>query len=266
MEQIQKLQELDCSTVKRFSFDGIDTYARIVNIHDPDTFTIIFSWKDSFIKANIRLEGIDAPELHSEVEAERSVCLKGIDALNKIIGDKVVRVMIGKMDKYGRILSTIYTLDGLNINQYLIDNNYVRDYDGGHKGPWTYEELALAGSKNTPVDTPAPDSVDTPASASIDTPASASIDTPASASVDTPASASVDTLASASIDTPASASVDTPILAPVETIIDTAVASIDTTAVASVLAPVETIVDTTVVAIKIKKQSSLRTKKTRITL
>lgn len=149
MDQIKKLQELDCSKVKRFSFDRIETYARVENIYDGDTITIIFEWKNTLIKTNIRLDGIDAPELHSDVETERNVCLKGIDILNQMIGNKVVRVIMGKMDKYGRVLSIVYNLDNININQYLLDYNYVRAYKGGKKREWSQSELEVAGTKST---------------------------------------------------------------------------------------------------------------------
>ena len=35
--------------------------------------------------------------------------------------------------KYGRILADIY-LDGLNVNQYIVNNNYAYVYSGGKTG------------------------------------------------------------------------------------------------------------------------------------
>ncbi len=151
MDLIQKLRSVDCASVPRFSFDGVETYARVTNVHDPDTITVVFEFNNEMIKMNLRLDGIDAPELRSLVQAEVDVCLKGIETLKAIIEDKVVKVSLGKFDKYGRILARVDTIDPVegtlltSINDYLIQYHYVRAYSGGKKGEWTSEELSFAG-------------------------------------------------------------------------------------------------------------------------
>ena len=152
MDLINRLEAIDCASVERFSFDGIDTYAKVANIHDPDTITIVFEWNSQSIKLNVRLENIDAPELKSKVPAESAVCRAGVLRLQELIKDQVVRVVLGKYDKFGRVLATVHTLtpieDGITcINEYLIQYQYVRSYNGGKKGLWSEEELAAAGNK-----------------------------------------------------------------------------------------------------------------------
>lgn len=73
--------------------------------------------------------------------------------LEEIIKDKVVRVVIGKYDKYGRPLATLYSLEPIEdditcINDYLIRYRYVKPYDGGGKSIWSDEELSVVGTKN----------------------------------------------------------------------------------------------------------------------
>lgn len=157
MEALRKLQDLDCSTVKRFSFEGIDTLARVANIHDPDTITIIFELNEKMVKINVRLDGIDAPELKSKIDAESNACLKGNLRLKEIIEDKVIRVVLDKYDKYGRVIARLYTLDPIEddttcVNDYLISYQYVRSYDGGAKAKWTQDELDSVGKKKQPSD------------------------------------------------------------------------------------------------------------------
>lgn len=144
---INRLRNVNIKSIKPFSFDGVEVLALVANVHDPDTITAIFEWHGSMIKYNIRLVGVDAPELHSDNQAERDVCLAGIKVLDEMIEGKVVRLELGRNDKYGgRILGTAFTLDGVCVNKFLVDNHYARGYDGGRKGPWTPEELALAGT------------------------------------------------------------------------------------------------------------------------
>lgn len=143
MDLIERLEELDCSSLKKFSFDGIDTYARVIKVCDTDTLSIAFETDNRMTKINIRLDGIDAPELHSTVEAERQLCIRGMECLNSMIGDQIVRVEFKNMDKYGRTLAIVHTLDNININDYLIENKFVREYSGGKKQAWSREELNL---------------------------------------------------------------------------------------------------------------------------
>lgn len=155
MELVSRLQSLDCSSVPRFSFDGVDTYARVVNVHDPDTITVVFEFNNQLVKINIRIDGVDAPELHSSVQAEVDACVKGTNALKELIDDKVIRVELGKFDKYGRVLSRLYTIDPIDetglscINDYLIQHQYVRSYDGGKKVEWSQAELDAVGEVST---------------------------------------------------------------------------------------------------------------------
>lgn len=153
MELRERLESIDCDSVDRFSFAGVDTFAKIANIYDPDTFTIVFECNSQLIKLNVRLDGIDAPERKSNIPAEAAACQAGILRLEEIIKDKVVRVVIGKYDKYGRPLATLYSLEPIEdditcINDYLIRYRYVKPYDGGKKSIWSDEELSVVGTKN----------------------------------------------------------------------------------------------------------------------
>jgi endonuclease YncB( thermonuclease family) len=57
------------------------------------------------------------------------------DLLREKILNKVVQVECDDLDKYGRLLTVIY-IDGENVNQWLIDNDYAFAYDGGTKRSW----------------------------------------------------------------------------------------------------------------------------------
>lgn len=148
---IVRLQTLDCSKLKPFSFEGFSGYAKVVSVHDTDTITVAFFWKDTPIKINIRLSEIDAPELRSSVKCESDACKLGRDALIKLILNKVVIIHLKKFDKYGRTLAEVHAtqpiVDHTCINRYLIDYCYARPYDGGSKQQWTAEELAMTGSR-----------------------------------------------------------------------------------------------------------------------
>lgn len=82
-------------------------------------------------ETKIRLYGIDTPEMNSEDPLLR---LQGVLATrylydNLPIGSKVtIKTVLDKREKYGRLLATIITQDGLNINDGLLENKLAINY------------------------------------------------------------------------------------------------------------------------------------------
>ena len=90
---------------------------------------------DIVLKSQIvRLNNIDAPEIHSDDEIEKKQGLISKQKLTELIINKSIILFVEKnyKDKYGRILGTIFVAT-ININDYLIQNNYAVKYDGENK-------------------------------------------------------------------------------------------------------------------------------------
>lgn len=109
--------------------------AQVLKVTDGDTIVadidVGFGFKLS--KANIRLDGIDAGEIHSK---DDQIKAKGLAAKNWLaarIDGKEIYVQSGGFDKYGRVLAKIYTLDGACCNEEMIKSGLVIAYDGGTK-------------------------------------------------------------------------------------------------------------------------------------
>jgi len=83
-----------------------DLVGRVVSVHDGDTVKVLDAGK---VQHNIRLAGIDAPELN---QAFGRVSQRHLSAA---IHGKAVVVRWAKHDKYGRIVGTIL-LDGQDVN------------------------------------------------------------------------------------------------------------------------------------------------------
>jgi endonuclease YncB( thermonuclease family) len=140
---VDEINNLTLKNTKEFSFDGIITYGKVLRVHDGDTITIGFKYNDIYYKKNLRIANIDAPELHSQNVKESLACRLGRNYLASIIMNKVIIVHMSSLDKYGRILSELYTMDGIHLNDLMIQKKYVRYYGSEdlHKGPWTEEEI-----------------------------------------------------------------------------------------------------------------------------
>lgn len=102
--------------------------AKVLEVYDGDTITteidLGFSIK---MKVKIRLANIDTPEVKG---SEKSEGIKVREYLREmILGRNIVLETIkDSKSKYGRILGIIH-LDGLNINQHLINEGLAKRYE-----------------------------------------------------------------------------------------------------------------------------------------
>ena len=82
-------------------------------------------------ETKIRLYGLDTPEMNSEDPLLRLQAIMATRYLydNLQVGEKVtIKTVLDKREKYGRLLATIITNDGLNINEGLIQNKLAVSY------------------------------------------------------------------------------------------------------------------------------------------
>jgi endonuclease YncB( thermonuclease family) len=153
---INEFQPINPKTIKNNIFEDLELYGYVFKIHDTDTISVLFNYKDDIVKYNLRLDSIDAPELKSNDENERELCIKGTNFLKELILNKIIKIKTIKADKYGRLLSKIYNYgDDQCINQLLIDTGFCRPYDGGKKEDWNLaysEQLAISEEVSTIVE------------------------------------------------------------------------------------------------------------------
>jgi endonuclease YncB( thermonuclease family) len=102
-----------------FSLKGLQTYARVVSIHDGDTLTAVFPFCEKYYKFTIRLMGIDTCEMKSKNAQIKELADKARDRLVSLITGKsrydfenqvcIVQLSCHEFDKYGRLLCDIFS-------------------------------------------------------------------------------------------------------------------------------------------------------------
>lgn len=106
-------------------------------IIDGDTISVSLDlgW-DISIDQSCRLLGVDAPEKSTPAgKAVKQVVANKLAEYKEILCESIER------DKYqGRFVGRIWLGDS-SLNQWLLDKQLVKSYDGGKKQPWTSEEL-----------------------------------------------------------------------------------------------------------------------------
>jgi len=119
---------------------------KIVKVYDGDTVTIsarIYITETQTTKLfrfNVRLRGIDSPEIKTKNEKERYFAIQARDGLSAFIMNEIVTLENIAYDKYGRILADIIKQDGTKVSDWMLEIGYAVKYNGGTKhrpSEWT---------------------------------------------------------------------------------------------------------------------------------
>ena len=138
-EKIFNLIQADNETPE-LSFNNEFFLCKIVDIYDGDTVKVVFYLEDRLYKWNVRLFGINTPEMRPSrlIPNRKSIKEKAIqsrDYLSSLFQKKnnLVFIKCGDFDKYGRLLGTFFlekdSEDFHNsINNTMIIDGYAKRY------------------------------------------------------------------------------------------------------------------------------------------
>lgn len=110
---------------------------KVLRVIDGDTIKV---WHNSvpehLRETNVRLAGIDTPEMKGQCEKEKALAREAkkfiedtLNSSNKVLFDVIDR------DKYGRYLVVVHA-DSININKSLINKGLAYEYYGATKHSW----------------------------------------------------------------------------------------------------------------------------------
>jgi micrococcal nuclease len=112
--------------------------AIVLEVLDGDTFLAeAVVWPGHTVRVNVRIRGIDAPEMKARCDAERAAAEKARDALASLFGEQPVAISnISGAKYYGRVLADVTTAGGQGVASILLSEKLVRAYGGGRRGAW----------------------------------------------------------------------------------------------------------------------------------
>ncbi|MDQ6437765.1 thermonuclease family protein [Mesorhizobium sp. LHD-90] len=119
------------------SFNG-PVEARVLSVLDGDTFVAeAHVWPGQFVRVNVRIRGVDAPEMKGRCALERQAARQARDVLSLMLGDDPVVISnIGGAKYYGRVLADVFTAGGEEVSRVLLAEGLVRPYGGGKRKGW----------------------------------------------------------------------------------------------------------------------------------
>lgn len=150
VSEYNRLKNLDINTVAKIPFTEEFMLAKVTEVYDGDTVTVVFFYGTMPVRMKIRVNGIDAPEKRGSPEYEKDAALHVQKEVARLTDQKILYIKLDKNDKYGgRMLGEVY-LDQEKKNklsEHLLKRGYVKPYEGKKKEPWTKEECITILSK-----------------------------------------------------------------------------------------------------------------------
>jgi micrococcal nuclease len=108
--------------------------AEVVDVIDGDTLSVrAIIWLGQSVETNIRLAGVDAPELHARCPQEKTMA----EAARRLVGVGMVQLMDVQPDKYGgRVRACVRITSGDDLSEALLKTGLVRPYHGERRQSW----------------------------------------------------------------------------------------------------------------------------------
>jgi micrococcal nuclease len=117
---------------------GTVTVSKVISVYDGDTFRVDIDSLPPIVGKNIpiRLNGVDTPEIQGKCQKEKDLALKARDFVrNKLANAKEIKLTKLQRGKYFRVVADVL-IDGVSLEQELLDNELAYKYTGGKKTSW----------------------------------------------------------------------------------------------------------------------------------
>jgi endonuclease YncB( thermonuclease family) len=117
---------------------GTVTVSKVISVYDGDTFRVDINSLPPIVGKNIpiRVNGVDTPEIRGKCQYEKNLALKARDFVRaKLSNAKEIKLTNLQRGKYFRVVANV-VVDGVSLEQELLDNKLAYEYGGGKKLTW----------------------------------------------------------------------------------------------------------------------------------
>ena len=117
---------------------GTVTVSKVISVYDGDTFRVNIDSLPPIVGKNIpiRVNGVDTPEIRGKCQYEKDLALEARDFVrNKLANAIEIKLTNLQRGKYFRVVANVL-VDGVSLEQELLDNELAYEYSGGKKLSW----------------------------------------------------------------------------------------------------------------------------------
>ncbi len=117
---------------------GTVTVSKVISVYDGDTFRVNIDSLPPIVGKNIaiRVNGVDTPEIRGKCLYEKNLALKARDFVrDRLANAKEIKLTNLQRGKYFRVVANVL-VDGVSLEQELLDNKLAYKYSGGKKLSW----------------------------------------------------------------------------------------------------------------------------------
>jgi endonuclease YncB( thermonuclease family) len=117
---------------------GTVTVSKVISVYDGDTFRVNIDSLPPIVGKNIaiRVNGVDTPEIRGKCQYEKDLALEARDFVRaKLSNAKEIKLTNLQRGKYFRVVANV-VVDGVSLEQELLDNELAYEYSGGKKLSW----------------------------------------------------------------------------------------------------------------------------------
>ena len=97
--------------------------AKCLKVLSGETFLIGVFVGDVPSRFTVRLAGIATAEMRSKVKAEKALAKHARDTLHRLMHNRLVRIVITNLDKYGRLYARVSIGDVEDVSEYLVQQH-----------------------------------------------------------------------------------------------------------------------------------------------
>ena len=109
------------------------TDGKVIKTYDGDTITVAAQMLgEPIYRFNVRIKGIDCPEMKSKDPTEKEIALKAKAFVQDLLLNQRVQLENVETEKYGRLLADVL-YQGVSVGDMLVREHLAVRYDGGHK-------------------------------------------------------------------------------------------------------------------------------------
>jgi len=117
---------------------GTVSVSKVISVYDGDTFRVNIDSLPPIVGKNIpiRVNGVDTPEIRGKCQYEKNLALEARDFVRaKLANAKEIKLTNLQRGKYFRVVANVL-VDGVSLEQELLDNKLAYEYTGGKKLSW----------------------------------------------------------------------------------------------------------------------------------